>query len=539
MPLPGAHILPDLVEGDCVDGAFFNNMFDNIDAIRGALGRGSSRVSCVPINVSTSGRWGEEQCSEIRASRTSIELGDSVRTGSEKKLIMISLRFDANFVLGSESSNSGVNISHQVSIKCGGIETESKRVSGSAVFSVDCPPGDSIEICTFSTISGIGNGTAISVNVQICGSMICIAQESIPLIPGVFSPPAIRNDCCIGREGQFLLAQNLQALCNQFEFASQTIETSTQTFDNLDSNPIAGPFATRTVFLVLGSLEFCAFNPGFPNGASFSVTPAVGCLGSQVECFTSTLRLQGTDDVPQGDEACLSVPVIACGVCEAGESLFAGAFSSEACDGVSSALLPPIVRTDSLRQSYCIYTFSDQDFEFTDLADQGSDCATVEAFSSLVNKSRELEEAACTLGESLCLLRSGERTVDSGQEIILYNENEFVPAPGEPVPVYNWMLFGNFQACGSPGGNTETRQTARLQIEVFCGGNLVYATNPMAGTWLIADSGIFRQCSDSFLAQQCIQCPADQTLSVVGTVVGGFGFAPFTWTYSMEVVAFG
>lgn len=538
-------------EGDCVDTDYINDLLENLRFLEECSQTNNQQFACKQIVAEESGSIRVAASTETCFDLQSLSGTVNPNTGSvsEQKMLFFT-RQTTSSVNISDSSNGVVRPTRTARILCNGqtIKTISaQEMSGSfAAIPFQCPTNSDIQLCFDSQLMvvsgqpGLVSGTQ---TIKICASLICITETENSALSGFFLPPEIDAGCCMGREAIHLAIKNTSALRSAFSEFGQVPSCQTYEFPDQDDHVLENTAPTVMDFLVLGTLTVCGQNNSTTSTASLTASPVITCGNDRINCVSVELEIPKASDGPR--TRCLSVPVLACGQCQPGESLTASIRSQFQCNEEASQVVEGVqAGIVSVNQEYCVFKFRRFETDFGDaLNGTLGKCIDVELLQN-INTSLNAINAICENPTPINLTtRDISGIGGNGETVILQQAQPWPPLNDptntNPIPIKKWYLIGTVRPCASGIGglNLEDTRVVAGEATIMCGGTVI---DSATSTWTLTSSGSSQRCGPTLSFRQCIECPIDQDLTISfqgNTVVGGFG-TPSEFTYEMQLFCF-
>lgn len=532
-------------EGDCVDAAYFEGLFDEIATLAECATTESTQFQCRPVRVFASNfDANSEFCLTIYAPPLDAPSNDE----PEDKILLFT--FDTGIQTNRDPGDSGGTITstYRIDIRCDGVTVDSKdrfdAVGDIIMSTFSCPPSSEIEICIVSTFIATGFNSSIRAlrTFSACGSLVCLSQASgADDTSGLFLPGPLPEGCKYGREALHLALQNLDALQGIFSQYGQVPSAQALDFNDLDDHVVLSSVSGDTPYLVIGSVYLCARNDT-TRTQSITVRPRVVC-GIQVDnCLVRTLEIPPRESGTQGPTRCIRVPVVSCGICPAGSDIITAVRPQVACDEDVVQVNPgSIVDIVTERQSYCVYTFEPQQNEFSERprASLGN-CPTVETFASIQTIIDELLSVCSSISPNNVTDFQDEGVAAIGTPVQLVAP--FTPPPPALPGTRTWFITATAFASGPQLSINQVPVTpteVEVTMQILCGGVVAQESSQR---WRIIDAG--SSSVNSYFRTRtlppisgCVRCRSDEAIEILFTaslIFGDGSVLPVTAAYQAD-----
>lgn len=540
-----------IAEGDCIDSDYFETAFAEIAALAACAETETTQFKCQQVNVSASNfNANGEFCLNIYVPPPAAPGNDE----PEEKILLFNFETSVN-VQGQDAGDTGGNITstYRVEIRCDGVTVDSKNrteANGQIVMSAfQCPPSSIVEICVVSTFVATGFNSQIRAlrSFAVCGALICLSQATgtDADASGLYLPGPLPPGCCYGREAAHLAIQNLDALQTIFGEYGQVPSAQSLDYDDLDDHVVLSSVAGDTPYLVVGSVYICATNDTTAQG-SVTARPRVECGPNSTNCFTQTRSIPPRQPNSPPSTVCMSVPVIACGVCPAGSDIIVAVRSDISCDEDVIPVNPgSAIDITVERQSYCVFTFEPQQNEFSQRPRPSlGNCPDVATFAAIQQSIAELSAVCGSIAPNNITNFQDDDIVPIGTTVTLVPP--FTPPPPAIPGTKTWFITALGQAFGPVLSQTQIPiQTTVVEatMQILCGGVVIQESS---ARWRIIDAGnssvngYFRLRTLPSISG-CVRCPVDQPLEILFTanlISGSGAVTPVTAAYDVSGFCF-
>lgn len=541
-----------LSEGQCIDSNYIAQLFENLEFLNDCSKINTQQFVCKNIEETLTGPLsvsGSTLCFDLQS--LSGLVNPNIGSDSEQKMLLFRDERLDNIAI-SDSDTATVRVDRQVSILCNGetVKTLSDQdfYSPISVVFFECPSNSDIQLCYDSQIRIVTGQTTSprgTQSINLCASLVCITETDNDGADGYFMPPSISTECCYGREAIHLAIQNTSALRLAYADFGQIPSCTEYLFEDQDDHVLENTAPTTIDWLALGNLTICGENGSTGNSAVINARPVFTCGSTRINCVGDTLELAPAED--GSTTGCLTVPVLACGQCQPGESLAVSVRSQFECSEQASQVVEGIQSgITSVTQSYCVYKFRRLSTEFgDDLNGSIGKCIEYKTLESIKNNLDLIADVCENPSPINLTTRQVAGVAQAGSQVIIQDAQPWPPSEPlprpipDPPPVKKWFISGSILPCRDSlrGINEEELRRVSATATITCGGNVIASQSV---TWQITGSGGFQLCGDPIQFNQCISCEIDQDLimSFSSSQIFGFGTLPNQFTYDLKLFCF-
>jgi len=518
--------------GACVDQEFFPLAHRSLKALEQAAKDGGGDVECVHISGSISGDTTTgESCAQLESPT---DMPTQYLNSDQVCCLIISVTGGLQnpdnpygaIILGPRDEfyypYAGIN----TFVRCNGKTIGSDEGRGSGIMTVlidptTCDFRNGLEFCVDAYTD---TAQQLEYNITWCGCLLCIQCPPLPLED--YYIPEIRDPNCDFGLGDFAqVIHTLNQLSAAFRCTGYTVDCVVRedvTFNAL----VDGPLDNESKWIGIACTR--ATWQGAPVGSTIRANVSMGCESQTIICNSSSYvsrvdaRAASLFNPATTEEA--EFVSVACGVCQAGESIYFNSVPEINCTAVADEEEQNdggVIEVEGISEMV-FFIFRKLEAELPEIPQVSSGCIFQDNVDAVLEAGEKIHEAACQIKkpnkQSKVFASTGGQGVHT--EIVAASPWPPPTPPPRPVPdpppIKKWAILGSAQAQVEINDvsifSSTVTVSAQFNYEVKCGGAPIH-TSPWYSWPVVVNWNTF---PISYRVPVCaiVDCPIDENIEI-------------------------